>query len=131
MTPEPWQLDWNIFVTVLEQKLQAGESDSAISQFFGGKTVRWTGVLEMIEMDDLLSYAFIDLPLREINVGDGHTEILDGISLPLDDDALDAWETIAVGDPASFSARFLAADSVSGPIQVKCIEGGKRSLSLD
>lgn len=130
MTHEAWQSDWNDFVTLFQQKLRMGETASALSQFFSEKVVIWNGILDDKSIDDLAPNVGITLPEREIDLGDGSLDTLDGISLPINDCAVSDWQRLEIGCPVQFSAKFSSAEFIFQPIEIKHLTDGTRLLFI-
>jgi hypothetical protein len=120
-----WQSNWDLFVDTLQNRLRAGDTPEALCERFGGRSVTWDGVLEEKSIDSLAPGVLVSLPNRQIELGEGRVVTLDGVSVPVADDSIADWKSLAIGTRFAFSAMLGSAGSPFPPIEVKHLRSGE------
>jgi len=120
-----WQQDWSLFVATLADCLRAGDTSEKLAQRFGGKEVTWQGVLDEKNIDGLAPLVGITLPQKEIELGQGRSAILDGLSLPIAAHTIEQWSRLELGTPLTFTAILGPSGSLFAPIEVKILRSGR------
>jgi len=124
MKDDAWMESWDLFTKAMERQLQGGATNEELSRFFGGKTVRWQGVIEHMGIDKVAPNVEVALPRRDIKFGDGREASLDGLSLLLADSAIDDWRALSPGTEVRFSATLGQGISPFLPIEIKTLKSG-------
>lgn len=128
---DSWLESWESFTQVLERRLQAHATSEDLLRWYGGKTVRWRGVISRLDIDNLAPNVYITLAETVIDLGGGRETLLDVVSLPIADSAIEDWRGFCVGAEVTFEATFLAhGDSPFPPIEVKTLKSGRTLVML-
>lgn len=122
---DDWQDNWEVFVDAVADSLRSGATPEALARHFGGKKVRWTGVLDEKNIDELAALVGIALPEKHLDLGQGRMTTLDGVSLPLATHYVADWNKLEVGTPVTFTATLGSATSTFPPIELKHLKSGR------
>ncbi len=129
-TKTNWQDDWLTFIQILEQKIQAGESNAELSEYFSSNKVRWTGKIEKIDFDELCATVDVMLPECSILLANGEKVVLDGLALAVAETDMTAWQYCNAGDEVSFEASLGKGDSPFPCVEVKMLGNGENIILI-
>ena len=124
-----WQSSWDIFVNELTVCLQRGDTTETLADLFGGTEVHWNGVLDEKVLSGLAPAVGIQLP-EEIKLDDGRRVLLSGLSLPVNDSAIDKWDQCRIGESVKFTARLESSNSPFPPIELFYYKSGRVTLTI-
>jgi hypothetical protein len=119
-----WSDSWELFVEELERRVQHGVTTEELTHSFAGAPVKWTGVIEQLDVDELAPGVDVALPAKTIIVDDEAETLLDGVSLPIADSAVDEWRVLKTGMKVTFRATFVESSSIFPPIEIKTLDDG-------
>ena len=119
-----WQESWDEFVRTLAEQVRSGAVPSDLDAQFAGETVTWRGTLALKELEETAPRVVIHLPAKRLKVGTA-IAALGPLTLPVDRDAIEQWQSRQVQARVTFDARFEARDTLlGGPVEVKLLESG-------
>ena len=125
-----WKRDWIQFTNELESHLKHGATSSDLATIFGGARVRWRGIVEDVDIDDLAQLVNVALPERIISVTKGTNAILDGLTLVVSESAISSWLHFAPGDEVTFEATLGEAGSPFATIEFTTLESGNSIVMI-
>lgn len=125
-----WKNDWNLFTEFLEQQLHNGASQDELADYFGGCEVRWKGIIEQIDFDELASVVDVLLPERVVKLRDGSEVALDGLTLAVPEGSTEAWQDFRTGDEITFRATLGEPNSPFSPVELKTLKSGKSVIMI-
>jgi hypothetical protein len=129
MQKDEWQYDWKSFVDALSSRILVTQSNEDLSRPFGGKRVAWRGVLAKRDLDEIAPSVEIDLPPLKVQLPNGRSDVLDGISLPVAAGSSKQWMNLRIGDSVNFEATFPTSTPFPA-IEVKHLKSGKSLILL-
>jgi len=127
---ERWQQDWLVFVETVAEHLRAGDSPEMLTQHFGGKTVTWKGTLDEKSIDELAQLVGVGMTTMKLDLGDGRSAVLDGVSLPIAKDSIDLWGSLEIGSGVTFTATLGSLLSLFPPIEAKHLKTGESVVMI-
>lgn len=121
-----WQNDWATFVQVLADELRRDAPPTSLSDEFGAKVVRWSGILLEKLLDDLAPTVTIGVSPTQIEVEPHGPIVIGDLSVPARRDAVSAWDGIPIGASVTFTAVLGGRTSPFAPIEVMELNSGRR-----
>jgi hypothetical protein len=125
-----WQEDWDGFVDLLAGLLRKGATTRELTDQFGGKVITWSGVLERKNLDHTSPSVSVDVPERQLDIGEGTTVPLSGLSLPVAEDAVGDWNRLENGSRLTFTATLGSQGSPFGPVEVMRLQSGRHIIMI-
>ncbi|MBI1312405.1 hypothetical protein GC176_14030 [bacterium] len=125
-----WQKNWLSFADLLRDNLAIDECLDELLPRICGKTVTWYGTVEKIDLDNLAPVVYVALPAQQFDLNDGRTATIDGVSLPISDEARSAWTRVAEGDEIRFEAVMGPGQSPFPPVSVKTFRSCKTLITI-
>jgi hypothetical protein len=96
----------------------------------GGRVVTWSGVLEQKNLDHLSPSVSIDIPEKQVDIGEGRIVTLRGLSLPVAEQAIGDWNSLENGIPVTFTATLGSGGSPFAPIEVMGLRSGRYIIMI-
>lgn len=127
---ETWESNWLLFVDELERHLQSGSTTRQLAKHFGGRRVCWEGTIEKLKFDEFSTTVNVALPERVVNLANGGSVQLDGLTLEVAKWATEQWQGISTGDKVKFSTILGEATSPFPPIELTTFESGNSMLII-
>ncbi|MEO0422412.1 MAG: hypothetical protein AAF184_08770 [Pseudomonadota bacterium] len=121
-----WKTSWDAFAREVASRFNSGEDDAGLSSRFGGKTVRWFGVIA--EMQLSAQYApgiSLRMPSVRLPVRGDVTYIAEQVFVGTTPELSDAWRDTDVGDEVEFDCEIGAGNELFPGIRVSVFEEEK------
>lgn len=126
-----WQNNLDEFLNTVAKQLQAGDTVDVLRQRFGGKTIRWSGILDEKTLEEPAPSVDINVPHKVMDVGNGRLAEFAGLSVPVAANTVAAWDAIQIGSRVAFTATLLSpALSPFLPVEVHELRSGRTLVSI-
>jgi len=127
-----WEDDWITFANHVAKLIRDGASSEDLAASFGGHKVRWSGILEEFNPDDVAPSACVAMTPITVNLGPGRSAFLDGLHLSIADGSAARWANAKPGTSLTFVATL--ADGVRGavfpPVEAVTLSSGRTLLMI-
>lgn len=127
---DAWQESWDSFVESLAEHFRSRGTAAELAKRFGGRVVRWSGVLDLKDLDGSAPSVEISFPEKQLELEDGHSTTLYGLALPVDKLTVADWKSKHVGAQVTFTATFVSEMSPFPAIEVVHLENGPSILMI-
>jgi hypothetical protein len=124
-----WQSDWRLFANDLSEYLLTGVQPDQIAAIFAGRRVRWEGILEEKDIDELAPGVYIAVERMNVAVGNGAHVVVDVLTLPIENESILDWSHLKIGQPVKFEAT-IGSKLPFPPIEVKQLPSGATILMI-
>jgi len=125
-----WSNNWYVFIEEVGRLIKYDETTETLSKIFAGKTVRWSGVVDEIDLDEMAPGVDVDMPLANIELNDGTRINISGLHLPIDDNYIMEWQKVNPGDLIDFEATLGRGDAPFPPIELQELCTGRKLLRI-
>jgi len=125
-----WRNDFDRFLGVVTRRIRYGEAPSDLSEEFTGEKVRWAGTLRRKSLEFEAPTVHIGPPRTDLDLGDDPYAKFAGLTLPVADESIAAWDRLAIGAKVTFTATLGARMGIFPTIEVSHLPENLTLLSI-
>ena len=121
---------WKSFVEAIGLQFLNGMTDSQIASQVSGRTVRWEGIIDRVQLNKDAPGAAIDMEACQLQIGLNRTVQLDCLYLPIDSQFISNWERRNPGERIVFEATLGTGAAPFPAIELHHLPSGKSLISV-
>jgi hypothetical protein len=126
-----WQNDFDCFLNVVAQRIRAAETPDDLSAEFGGKEVRWSGILGKKRLVGEAPTVRVRCPKAGVDLGGSRIAEFAGLTMPVDDRSIADWNRLEVGINTTFTANLGSRMQIFPAVEVSQLPSGRVLLSIN